>query len=126
MPVVKLDNNFCLNARCEPGKSKTVFRDTSTTGFAFEVRRSGGATYYFMYSNAHGKLQTTKIGRFGDITFEQARKEAKRRLSEVTLGGDPAAKKKEVKSIPTYASTWPRSTLNTPRPISAAPATRNR
>lgn len=103
MPVVKLDNHFCLNARCEPGKGKAVYRDTVITGFAFEVRSSGGATYYFIYSDAYGKLQTTKIARFGDITFEQARKVAKRRLSEVTLGGDPAAKKKEVKSIPTYA-----------------------
>nr|WP_193749112.1 site-specific integrase [Sphingopyxis sp. C-1] len=80
-----------------------MYRDTVITGFAFEVRSSGGATYYFIYSDAYGKLQTTKIARFGDITFEQARKVAKRRLSEVTLGGDPAAKKKEVKSIPTYA-----------------------
>lgn len=104
MPVVKLDSTFCLTARCKPGKGKTVYRDKSITGFALEVRQSGGATYYFIYQDPYGKLQTTKIARYGDITFDQAKKEAKRRLSEVTLGGDPAAKKKEKKSIPTYAS----------------------
>lgn len=104
MPVVKLDSTFCLTARCKPGKGKTVYRDKSVTGFALEVRQSGGATYYFIYQDPYGKLQTTKIARYGDITFDQAKKEAKRRLSEVTLGGDPAAKKKEKKSIPTYAS----------------------
>lgn len=104
MPVVKLDSTFCLTARCKPGKGKTVYRDKSVTGFALEVRQSGGATYYFIYQDPYGKLQTTKIARFGDITFDQAKKEAKRRLSEVTLGGNPAAKKKEKKSIPTYAS----------------------
>lgn len=104
MPVVKLDSTFCLTARCKPGKGKTVYRDKSITGFALEVRQSGGATYYFIYQDPYGKLQTTKIARYGDITFDQAKKIAKRRLSEVTLGGDPAAKKKEKKSIPTYAS----------------------
>lgn len=104
MPVVKLDSTFCLTARCKPGKGKTVYRDKSVTGFALEVRQSGGATYYFIYQDPYGKLQTTKIARYGDITFDQAKKEAKRRLSEVTLGGDPAAKTKEKKSIPTYAS----------------------
>lgn len=104
MPVVKLDSTFCLTARCKPGKGKTVYRDKSITGFALEVRQSGGATYYFIYQDPYGKLQTTKIARYGDVTFDQAKKEAKRRLSAVTLGGDPAAKKKEKKSIPTYAS----------------------
>jgi integrase len=104
MPVVKLDSTFCLTARCEQGKGKTVYRDKAVTGFALEVRSSGGATYYFIYSDPYGKIQTTKIARYGDITFDQAKKEAKRRLSEVTLGGDPAAKKKEKKNIPTYAS----------------------
>lgn len=104
MTRVKLDAAFCLTARCEPGKSKSVYRCKSVTGFSLEVRQSGGATYYFIYHDAYGKLRTTKIARYGDITFDQAKKIAKRRLSEVTLGGDPAAQKKEKKSIPTYAS----------------------
>ena len=104
MARVKLDATFCLTARCEPGKSKSVYRDKAVTGFSLEVRQTGGATYYFIYHDAYGILRTSKIARYGDITFDQAKKEAKRRLSEVTLGGDPAAKKKEKKSIPTYAS----------------------
>ncbi len=104
MPVVKLDAAFCLTARCQPGKSKSVYRCNSVTGFSLKVRESGGATYYFIYQDAYGKLRTTKIARYGDISFDQAKKEAKRRLADVTLGGDPAARKKEKKDIPTYAT----------------------
>ena len=43
-----------------------------------------------------------KIGALGDITFDQAKKLAKRLRSEVVLGGDPAAQKAEKKAIPTY------------------------
>lgn len=45
-----------------------------------------------------------KIGCVGDITFDQARKAAKRLRSEVVLGGDPMAKKQEQKAVPTYAT----------------------
>lgn len=40
---------------------------------------------------------------FSDITFDQARKEAKRLRSEITLGGDPAASKEQRQAVPTYA-----------------------
>ena len=55
------------------------------------------------YQDAHGRQRQHKIGVFGDITFDQARKEAKRLRSEITLGGDPACKKEELKAVPTYA-----------------------
>ncbi|MES3047160.1 site-specific integrase [Sphingomonas faeni] len=103
MPKVKLDNTFALTAHCPPGKAKVDYWDTVTTGFCLEVRSSGGRTWYMRYQDAHDRQRQHKIGVFGDITFDQARKEAKRLRSEITLGGDPAAKKEAVKAIPTYA-----------------------
>jgi len=44
-----------------------------------------------------------RIARYGDVTFDQAKKEARRLKSEVVLGGDPAKDKEAHKAIPTYA-----------------------
>lgn len=103
MPKVKLDNTFALTASCPAGRGKVDYWDTGTTGFCLEVRSSGGRTWYMRYQDAHGRQRQHKIGVFGDITFDQARKEAKRLRSEITLGGDPACKKEELKAVPTYA-----------------------
>lgn len=102
MAKAKLTPGFVATAECT-GKSKTDYWDTQTIGLVLECRVSGGKTYYFRYSDEYGKAKTIKIARFGDITLDRARKEAQRLRSEVTLGGDPAAKKAEKRAIPTYA-----------------------
>ncbi len=104
MPKIKLDATTCLTATCEPGKRKTDYYDTHTTGFVLEVRSTGGGTFHLRYFDEHGRQRQHKIGALGDITFAEAQKAAKRLRSEVTLGGDPAAKKADKKAIPTYAT----------------------
>ena len=104
MPKIQLSASVALTAMCEPGKRKTDYWDTITTGFVLEVRASGGRTYALRYIDGAGTQRQHKIGNYADITFDQARKAAKRLRSEVVLGGNPAAQKAERKSIPTYAS----------------------
>lgn len=104
MPKVKLDGTFCLTAQCEPGKRKTDYYDTVTTGFVLEVRASGGRSYYLRYQDEHGAQRQHKIAAYGDVTFDKARKEAQRLRSQVVLGGDPAASKELKKSIPLYST----------------------
>jgi integrase len=103
MPKVKLDATLCLVASCPEGKTKEVFWDTVTTGFTLEVRPGGGKTYYLRYWDEGGRQRQIKLGGHADISFNEARKKAQRLRSEVTLGGDPAAKKEVRKTIPTYA-----------------------
>ena len=104
MPKAKLDAAFCLTATCDPGKRRTDYWDTITSGFVIEVRESGGKTYYLRYFDQSGRQRQLKIGAYADISFDQARKAAKRLRSEVVLGGSPAAAKAEKKTIPTYAT----------------------
>jgi integrase len=104
MPKVKLDAAFCLTAQCEAGKKKTDYWDSVTTGFILEVRATGGRTFYLRYFDEAQRQRQHKIGAYGDISFEQARKAAKRFRSEVVLGGDPAAQKEAKRAVPTYAS----------------------
>ena len=103
MPKAKLDATFCSTAGCDLGKKKVDYWDTHTYGFVLEVRSTGGKTYYLRYFDAAGRQRQLKIGGHTDITFDQARKAARRLRSEVVLGGDPAAAKDEKKAIPTYA-----------------------
>lgn len=102
MPRAKLDAAFCLVAQCQPGKKRTDYWDTATTGFVLEVRASGSKTYALRYFDEHNRQRQHKIGTYGEITFADAQKAAKRLRSQVVLGGDPAAKKAEKKAVPTY------------------------
>ena len=86
------------------GKRKLDLWDTITVGFVLEIRSSGGKTYYLRYFDQSGRQRQHKIGGHADISFDQARKAARRLRSEVVLGGDPSADKEEKKAIPTYAA----------------------
>jgi integrase len=76
---------------------KEVYRDTEVIGFGVEIRASGEATYWF-YCQINGRLRQLRIGRVQDLTFDQAKREAKRLRSEVTLGRDPHAERVERRS----------------------------
>lgn len=103
MAKLKLSPTFCREVTCPDWKKKDVIRDTEVTGFGIEVRASGSKTYWFYYQDQGGTLRQQRIGGYSDISFDQAKKTAKRLRSEVVLGGDPAAEKAKRKAIPTYA-----------------------
>jgi hypothetical protein len=103
MPTQRLDGTSALTALCQPGKKKTDYYDTVTTGFVLECRASGGKTWYLRYQDQAGSQRQHKIGSAADITFAQAKKEAQRLRSEVVLGGDPASVKAQRRAVETYA-----------------------
>lgn len=103
MPKAKLDHAYCLTAQCEPGKRKTDHWCTHIPGFVLEARASGTKTYALRYTDAGGRQRQHKIGTFGLITNEQARKAAAKLRAEVELGGNPQEAKQEKRAIGTYA-----------------------
>ncbi len=102
MPKARLDSSFVAAASCEEGRKKTDYYDEAVTGFVLECRSTGGKTYYLRYDQ-DGRQKQHKIGRVEDITFAVAKKQAQRLRSEVVMGGDPAAKKAEARSVPIYS-----------------------
>lgn len=80
-----------------------ILRDTIQTGFIVETYPSGNKTFFIEYINKHGKKRRASIGRYGVITLEQARNEAKRLAAKIELEGfDPLeqnAKNKEALSV---------------------------
>jgi integrase len=103
MPKVRLDATIAATARCEDGKKKVDYYDDTVTGFVLECRSTGGKTYYLRYQDQSGSQRQHKIGGFGDVTFAQAKKAAQKLRSEVVMGGDPSARKADVKAVPRYA-----------------------
>ena len=106
MPKIALNAAVCAAATCEPGKRKTDYwmSGGDPPGLVLEVRESGGKTFYLRYQDQAGRQRQVKLANYGDVTFEQVRKLAKRLRSEVVLGGDPLAAKREKRAVPTYAT----------------------
>lgn len=102
MPKAHLTQAFISSAQCLPGRAKVDFYDLTIPGLVYEARASGGGTYYLRYTDPAGTKRQYKLGRSSDISCASARKEAQRLRSVVVLGGDPAAKKAEAKSIPLF------------------------
>lgn len=76
------------------GKTAQAFyRDSVISGFGLRVT-SGGAKSFIIEKRVFGKVKRITLGRYGNITVEQARKEAMNFLGQVATGKDPVAEKK--------------------------------
>ena len=97
MPTLRLNNSkvgSIVPPKPQNGKAtQELYRDDQLQGFGLRVT-SQGAKSYFVEKRVHGKNKRITIGRHGQITPVQARKEAQRLLGEMTLGKDPLAEKR--------------------------------
>lgn len=76
-------------------------RDTSVPGFILKVTPAGRKTFMLQYQTKSGIRRKPAIGRFGELTVEQARKIAQDWLAEVRQGNDPSAEKSAARAAPT-------------------------
>ncbi|MBX3709655.1 MAG: integrase family protein [Gammaproteobacteria bacterium] len=72
------------------------YYDDKLKGFGVRVT-SGGAKTFIVEKLVKGKLCRIKIGRFGELTAEQARKNAEILLGQIASGIDPLAEKHTAK-----------------------------
>jgi integrase len=83
-----------------PDAEKTLkYWDSELKGFGIIVLPSGRCTYCVEYRNMDRVKKRLKIGVHGQITTEEARELAKRRLEQVAHGEDPAADKKHTNTL---------------------------
>ncbi|MCP5362081.1 MAG: tyrosine-type recombinase/integrase [Hyphomicrobiales bacterium] len=88
------DNAFnftktAINALELPDKKQGVtYRDTRTKGLTLMVFPSGSKTFYYVKRIA-GKVEKVKVGRFPDLTVEQARNKVSEFNTIVGKGGNP-------------------------------------
>ncbi len=73
------------------------YYDDELKGFGVRVT-SGGAKTFFVEKLVKGKLRRIKIGRYGELTAQQARKEAQILMGKIASGIDPLAEKRATKA----------------------------
>lgn len=73
--------------------TQLFYRDDQLLGFGLRVT-SGGAKSYFIEKRINGRNKRITIGRHGQITPEQARKQAQKLLGDIVVGKDPLAEKR--------------------------------
>lgn len=86
------------------GDDRLVYWDDDLAGFGLRVEPSGNKTFFVRYRPGGGRNAPKRfltIGRYGKLTPDQARTEARKVISAGELGLDPAAerlqKRKEIK-----------------------------
>ena len=101
MPSSPLTPHFVHGAVCRAGRAKIDFFDTNQRGFLLEVRASGGKTFYQRYVDPRGRQRQLKLGSADVLSVEQARRLGRSAVAEALLGGNPQARRQELRSIPT-------------------------
>jgi hypothetical protein len=76
-------------------------RDTLVPGFMVKVTPAGRKIFMLQHQTNSGVRRKPAIGRFGELTVEQARKIAQDWLAEVRQGNDPGAEKSAARAAPT-------------------------
>lgn len=74
--------------------------DKETPGFGVKITPKGKRVYVAQYRVA-GRSRRVTLGKHGILTIDKAREEAKDRLAQATLGGDPGAEKIDLRHGPT-------------------------
>ena len=83
-----------------PASGYKIYWDDTIKGFGLQVTSAGVKSFVIQY-RVNGKSRRMTLGKYGKLTAEQARKDAKKKTGEIVQGIDPliAKRKTEVQSI---------------------------
>ena len=76
-----------------PETGQAFVRDSELKGFAVRIT-STGAKSFILEKRIDGKVKRLTLGRYPELTVEQARKEAHKLLGQIAVGRNPPAEKK--------------------------------
>ncbi len=97
----------------KPEAERYEVHDTDTKGFMLRVSTTGRITFYVYYRH-NGVRRRPMIGGYPRLTVEQARAEARRYLSEATLGKDLSQERQDLRdaeSFETFAKVYMKDAL---------------
>jgi integrase len=98
--AVKLTKSFIDKINPIEGKDQVFYRDDQLKGFALRVTMNGVKSF-IVETRIANKVKRITLGKYGQLTAEEARKQAKHILGQIAMGDDPIAEKKanKVKSL---------------------------
>lgn len=76
-----------------PASGQSFLRDLELKGFGVRVTASGTKSF-IVEKRVKGRVRRMTLGRFGELTVEQARKQAIQLLGKVACGVDPVAERR--------------------------------
>jgi integrase len=81
----------------KPGNRDRFLWDESLPGFGIRIKTSGIKTFILQYRNAHGRSKRFTLGRYGQITLDQAKREATKLKGAIGFGQDPTESRKQAR-----------------------------
>lgn len=91
--AVKLTKSIVDKINPVLDKDQVFYRDENLKGFALRVTSSGMKSFV-VETRIEGKVKRITLGKYGAITVEEARKQAKNLLGQIARGDNPIAEKK--------------------------------
>lgn len=80
-----------------PRTGQVFYRDDLIKGFAVRVT-SAGVKSFIIEKRINRRVRRITLGRYGELTVEQARKEAQKFLGKLATGIDPIAEKRDLEA----------------------------
>lgn len=93
----RLTKRTIVDAKPVEGRA-TFLWDGELRGFGCKIEGAGTKSFVLQYRNSERRRRRIVLGRFGVMTVEQARDEARIKLGEIAKGGDPADEKQAAKN----------------------------
>lgn len=94
--MARLNKKFIeqLQATAATTDREIICFDDDLQGFGIRVKPSGRTTWITQYRNKSGESRRAKVGIYGVLGPDEARREAKKLLGKAAIGADPAAEKR--------------------------------
>lgn len=95
--LMRLTKSNVDNIEPPKDRDQVFYRDDQLKGFAVRITASGIKSFVVEKLINH-KVRRITLGRYGELTVEQARKEAQKLLGKIATGIDPIAEKRSAKA----------------------------
>ena len=90
-----------IDAAQHPSEGQIFLRDSEIKGFA--LRLTSGSKTFVLEKVVHGRFTRLTIGRYGELTLDQARDRARKTIVNILDGQDPAADRRTRQTTPTFS-----------------------
>jgi len=93
--MAKITKRFVDGLKPDSAAREVFYWDDALPGFGIRVKPSGTGSYVIQYRNNDGRTRRLKLAALGHLTPDEARYEARAKLTAVAKGADPAEEKRQ-------------------------------